>query len=350
MRGKISRREAGGDDSMIPAKYKQDNAFEKLMNSVRMNRTITHAAKITETFCDFVVLCDDERAPLSHDYLCTATCGSGNEDIGTKNAADKAVHGFLHTKVKEKENKTIRELLIEDDPDLRAEIEEGIGDYDTVKKALLYGIKKADSPQSSDGFLRQVYFPVEQGYHLLSILQSSVLVDQVSSLLYHSGIKDKLKTFVATSNTVNTMGTMLMSRNPHPISFLSLPPAGARKTLQKVMKHEYLVPDFDIDELEGIRNGMLIDDTKLELIINEGIKKGDGNWRPEWERAERKPETIAEFLSKYGYEYTPVGYEVHHIVPIAQGGADVVGNMVLLSAEDHQKVTDKHNEVFKWTT
>ncbi|MBQ9489688.1 MAG: HNH endonuclease [Lachnospiraceae bacterium] len=333
---------------MIPAKYKNGNAYDKLMNSADKNRIITHAAKITETFCDFIVLCDEVKAPLGFDYLCTATCGSGKEDFGTKNAADKPAQGFLFTKVKEKGDKTIRELLLEDDPDLRTEIEESIGPYDIVKDKLLHGIKKAESPKRSDGFLRQVYFPVGGGYHLLSILPSSVLVDQVSTMLPYSGIEEKIKTYVATTNTVNTMGTMLMARNSHPFSFRSLPPYSARKTLQKALKREYLVPDFNIDALDWIRNGMLVDATKLEVIINEGIRKGEGNWRPEKERAERKPETIAAFLEKYGYEYPPVGYEVHHIVPIAQSGADVVENLVLLTAEDHQKVTDRHNEVFKW--
>ena len=86
----------------------------------------------------------------------------------------------------------------------------------------------------------------------------------------------------------------------------------------------------------------------LEVIINEGIHKGMGNWRNEDDRAERKPETISAFCEKYGYKAPPVGYELHHIVPISQGGADVVENLILLSEEDHQQVTERHNEVFKW--
>ncbi len=338
---------------MIPQKYKDSkkgNPLDKMMYSVQMNRVVTHAAKIMEPFCDFVVLCDEVRKPLEFNYLCTANCGSDKLDISTKNAANKAVQGFLSVEVKEKDNKTIRDLFIEDDPDLREEIENEIGDYETMKKAVLYGIKKADTPRSTDGFLRQVYFPVKNDYHLLSIMPSSILVDRVSRRLAKSSIKSKMRTYVAPPNTVNTMGSMMMSKNPHPFVFVSLPPVKAKKTLRKALVHEYLIPDFRVDELAGVRNGMLVDGDKLDVIINEGIRKGEGNWHRINDRAERNPETITTFRERYGYECIPDGYEVHHIVPIAQGGADVVENMILLTKEDHEKVTNKHKEVFKWNT
>ena len=86
----------------------------------------------------------------------------------------------------------------------------------------------------------------------------------------------------------------------------------------------------------------------LSMIIEEGKRKGEGNYRAAYLRDERKEETVQAFLAKYGYHGIPIGYEIHHIVPLSQGGADSIKNMIMLSIEEHAKVTEAHAAYFKW--
>ena len=335
---------------MINIKEAKRHEFfnQKAIPAARQNFYCTHSSKVSETYSAFFAICDEVREPLGFNYLCSATCGSDKLDICTNDAKLKNVQAFLSTEVEEKNSKTILQLLQEDDEDLRAEIEAYTDMYEAFRKAMLE-IPKAPMPTKTDGFLKQVYFPIDdEQYHLLTILLSSPLVAQVNEALKVTSIH-KLRNSAMKGNVAGTTGSYMMSKNSMHFCFCSLPPRSAKKNLEKALKHEYLVPDFDVDELEGVKNGMLIDDSFLDVIINEGIRKGTGNWLHEYDRAERKPETTAAFLEKYGYDSLPVGYELHHIVPIAQRGADVIENLILLSEADHQKVTDKHKEVFKWS-
>jgi hypothetical protein len=120
------------------------------------------------------------------------------------------------------------------------------------------------------------------------------------------------------------------------------------KSLTKVLDKEFLLPDMDIEEMSGVEAGCLVDASLLSMIIEEGKRKGEGNYRAAYLRDERKEETVQAFLAKYGYHGIPIGYEIHHIVPLSQGGADSIKNMIMLSIEDHAKVTEAHAAYFKW--
>jgi hypothetical protein len=62
-----------------------------------------------------------------------------------------------------------------------------------------------------------------------------------------------------------------------------------------------------------------------------------------------RSETIkAEFLHSIGYSELPKGFEVHHIVPLSQGGLDIPENMVLISEEDHDFITNQHRAFYGW--
>ena len=50
----------------------------------------------------------------------------------------------------------------------------------------------------------------------------------------------------------------------------------------------------------------------------------------------------------HGYENTPEGYDVHHIVPVSEGGPDSVDNMVLVSEEEHDRITAAHRAYYGW--
>ena len=42
------------------------------------------------------------------------------------------------------------------------------------------------------------------------------------------------------------------------------------------------------------------------------------------------------------------GYEVHHIVPLSEGGADTPDNMILLTEDDHAEITAEHGRFYGW--
>lgn len=373
----------------------------------------THSSKITDNCSSFFAICDEVRTPLGFPFLSTATCGCGNEktdfDICSSNSPDsRNIMPFLSQKVESKNNKTAYTLIEENDKDIQEEIESMIDSefdsrvekeaksridfiiksefkskpesesasefksrrkrelepdikamvrneledarehisYEEFKEAVKK-IEKAPMPKRTNGLLRQVYFPVDDGqYHLMTVMQSSMLVNEVNKALKESGVRKCSDSAQVPRNTCS----QLMSKNSQHLCFESLPPERIRKNINSSLKHEYLIPDFDISSLPGVVNGMLesgYDDTLL-TIIQEGIKKGKNNWRSKKDRAERKQETVDKFLANYGYSCQPADYEIHHIVPIAQGGADVVENMILLKKSVHDSVTEIHGDVFGW--
>ena len=330
---------------MLPKKFKKKGYFDYTLKTICKNCVATHIGKVTETLCDLVAVYDETDIHPDEKYLCTASCGNRRLDITCKDAKDSHYQEFLTEYIEEK-NKTVYELIIEDDQDLRLEMEELVPNYDALRAAVL-NVSKGKEEQT-DQFLKQVFFPVEEDYHLLSVLPSTVLIAQVSDALFHNEIEGRMKTYLLSKNVANTTGSRLMKLYRSPFQFRSLPPHDAQKSLQKVLRQEYLVPSFSVDDMEWVRNGMLVDESKLDIIIDEGITRGLNRWLRLSDRAERCQETMEAFLGKYGYDSIPVGYELHHIVPIAQSGADSVDNLILLTSDAHKKVTDKHREVFKW--
>ena len=53
----------------------------------------------------------------------------------------------------------------------------------------------------------------------------------------------------------------------------------------------------------------------------------------------RDPKVVERFLKKEGLTKTPKGKEVDHKVPLADGGADSVRNMQLLTEKQHAAKT-----------
>ena len=120
--------------------------------------------------------------------------------------------------------------------------------------------------------------------------------------------------------------------------------------------------DADVGGLEGmpegtftyaslpegsVENGMFMgDESDLEALIDAG--KDPTAEHVEAEDSVRDPGVRAAFLAQHGYDELPEGYEVHHIQPISEGGADSVDNMILVSEAEHDEITAAHREYYGW--
>ena len=54
------------------------------------------------------------------------------------------------------------------------------------------------------------------------------------------------------------------------------------------------------------------------------------------------------FLHEHGYDSIPSGYEVHHITPLSEGGADSEENLILIDEKSHDKITAAHRNFYGW--
>lgn len=316
-----------------------------VIDSASKNRRATHVAKYTETNSLGDIGAYDNSLPdYNCEYLCTSNSGWKKMDMLTDNSSNIRVQGFVFLKMSD--NRTVMDHLIEDTDEIRSELSGLTIEYKKIREAIL-GMLDAECTETNQ-FIKQVYYPVDGDYHLLSILPSTVLSYEIGNRLLNNRKINNIDVRILSSNAANTTGSMLVGKRNHPKLLLALPPKYLRKSLEKSLNREYLLPDFDIDSLQGVEKGCLLDSELLPKIIEEGKRKGAGNYRKLSYRDERKEETSRAFLDKYGYDTLPAGFELHHIVPISQGGADSIKNLIMLGIEDHQIVTAAHKEYFKW--
>ena len=57
-----------------------------------------------------------------------------------------------------------------------------------------------------------------------------------------------------------------------------------------------------------------------------------------------------QFLHSHGFDSVPDGYEVHHIVPLCEGGADSPDNMIIIKKEEHDIITATHSRYYGCNT
>lgn len=94
------------------------------------------------------------------------------------NASAAPVFDFLLTGMSDGE--TIAEHLMKNSREIREELAEVEEKYEMIRECFLR-LKKEDAEMQSDERVRQVYFPVEGGYHLLSLLTASGLLTEVKN-------------------------------------------------------------------------------------------------------------------------------------------------------------------------
>lgn len=94
-------------------------------------------------------------------------------------------------------------------------------------------------------------------------------------------------------------------------------------------------------------NGVFVGDASdLQELIEAG--KVEGTDHVSSDDISRSFAARTAFLKSHGFDEIPAGYDVHHIVPISQGGADTPDNMVLISEDDHNRITAEHGRFYGW--
>ena len=105
--------------------------------------------------------------------------------------------------------------------------------------------------------------------------------------------------------------------------------------------------DYSCNDMPGVEEGVFFgDDEDLNELAEAG--EVEDSTHIDSDDIVRDLAARSEFLSSIGYEELPEGYEVHHIIPLSEGGSDTPDNMVLIYEEDHDKITDMHRDFYKW--
>ena len=114
-------------------------------------------------------------------------------------------------------------------------------------------------------------------------------------------------------------------------------------------------PNLDSSSINGflgsesipIDNGVFVgNDDELANLIEAGQQ--EGTTHIESDEIVRDISVRNEFLQAHGYTSVPEGYEVHHVVPLSEGGSDTPSNMVLVTEEQHEKITAAHADFYGW--
>lgn len=109
-----------------------------------------------------------------------------------------------------------------------------------------------------------------------------------------------------------------------------------------------LVPDIDISDIPGVHNGIFESDSIDDLNNLIHIGEIDNTEHISSIEIIRDPSVAHEFLSIHGLDSQPEGYELHHIIPLSEGGADTPDNMVLVPEELHHQITAAHRLYYSW--
>ena len=108
-----------------------------------------------------------------------------------------------------------------------------------------------------------------------------------------------------------------------------------------------LIPSAaETGDLPGTEHGILVDETELGRIA--GLGELPYAHHVSESEITRSPAARAAFLELHGLDHVPQGYEIHHIIPLSEGGADDPRNMILLTAEDHAAITAQHAAYYHW--
>lgn len=101
------------------------------------------------------------------------------------------------------------------------------------------------------------------------------------------------------------------------------------------------------DDIPGVKNGVFVGDRDdLQGLIKLG--EDSHTVHIPSDEITRSMNVRDEFLEMHGFETCPTNFQVHHIFPLSEGGADSVENMVLIDNENHATITAAHDDFYHW--
>lgn len=104
--------------------------------------------------------------------------------------------------------------------------------------------------------------------------------------------------------------------------------------------------DGDGCKLPGVENGVFKGDAQdLQVLTEHGQIEGTVHLQEE--EYTRSDASKREFLEAHSIEDTK-GWQIHHLHPLSEGGADDPHNMVLMEPDDHAQVTSAHADFYDW--
>ena len=103
------------------------------------------------------------------------------------------------------------------------------------------------------------------------------------------------------------------------------------------------VPPVDPDTVPGVIQGVATEDA-----IPYISKLGEVDNSVHITDVTRSQGVINAFLAEHGFSKVPNGYEVHHIIPLSENGADHPDNLIIIAEELHQRITNQHARFYNW--
>lgn len=102
----------------------------------------------------------------------------------------------------------------------------------------------------------------------------------------------------------------------------------------------------DACNLPGVENGVFKGDAQdLQVLTEQG--QIEGTTHLENGDYTRSDSAKADFLEAHSIEDTK-GWQIHHVQPLSEGGADEPSNMVLVQPDEHSKITAAHSDFYGW--
>ncbi len=150
---------------------------------------VTHHGKFSHPSSKITPIISNAKERLDG-YLRSGNVHTERDALG--NAAAMDVYKFLTLTMQD--SRTLIDHILEDSPLAISLLTINSMDYQTLKRYFLEMISPQIKEVTTDSRVKQVYFPVRDGYHQLSILSNagliSVLKERIKHLLYSDEIKE----------------------------------------------------------------------------------------------------------------------------------------------------------------
>ncbi|MDO4204173.1 MAG: type I-F CRISPR-associated protein Csy1 [Selenomonadaceae bacterium] len=171
------------------------NNTQKWVNDILAHvsncREATHVGKYTHSSTNgsISILDKSEERPQNRGYVCTATT-KHKSDIAISDAKDLPAAKFLNLILED--GRKVSEHFTTGS-DYLNELKQYVENFEEIKGKIVRAIAGA-APGETTGNIRQVYFPVGEGYHLLSLLtSSSVLYKMKAVIQQQESVSEKAK-------------------------------------------------------------------------------------------------------------------------------------------------------------